>query len=73
MGYADKYYYGQNKLIVNNPSGGEVTVTDGKTTWALTGSKVTFMLPNTNKYVVTTGSKRQEVFMGYGDCKEITI
>lgn len=74
MGYADKFYYGQNKLIVNAPSG-KASVTDGERTWeeTISNGKAVFMLPNTRKYTVTVGSNTQDVYLGYGECANITL
>ena len=60
MGYADRFYYGQCKLIVNK----DVTVTDGTKEW--TGR--TFMLPGTQKYTVSDGENTKDIYAGYGDC-----
>lgn len=64
MGYADRFYYGQCKLVVK--TSGHVTVTDGNKTWEGDGN-TTFMLPGTHKYTISSGGKTTDIYAGYGD------
>lgn len=71
MGYADRFYYGQCKLVVNTTKP-RVTITDGTNSWELSGSG-TVMLPGTNRYIVEASGIQRSVYAGYGDFKTVNI
>lgn len=73
MGYIDRYYFGQAKLIVQAPSGKSVSITDGVSTWTGTTAdkKAEFILPGTSRYVVTIDTEDKQVFLDYGDCQKV--
>lgn len=70
MGYTDKFYYGQGKLIITSKS--KVTVTNGEKSYELNGSGTLFV-PGTNRYLVTAGSAQKEIYVSYGDCIKVEI
>lgn len=72
MGFVDRFYYGQARLIVNAPSGSKVTVSEGGRTWEGTG-KCDFLLPGTKRYTVTCGGTTKTVALSYGACAALSF
>lgn len=75
MGYIDRFYYGQAKLIVHATTGSQVSVSDGSRTWTDTTSSnvAEFLLPGTKKYTVTVSDTSKDVFLSYGSCTLISF
>lgn len=71
MGYADRFYYGQGKLIIQTEKP-QVTITDGERSWEVSGSGTLFV-PGTNKYLVTAGDDSKEIYVSYGACEKVEI
>lgn len=76
MGYVDKFYYGQAKLIVAASSGTEIEVSDGTRTWSDTvgqAGKVEFLVPGTKEYSVSDGNDTKSAYLSFGDCQMISM
>lgn len=74
MGYADRFYFGQGKLIVKT-SASSVDINDGisSKTVAVSGGVASALLPPTKSYTVTANDKVQDIYVSYGDCIEIEL
>lgn len=75
MGFIDRYYYGQAKLIVHATTGSTVTVSDGTRTWTDTTSSnvAEFLLPGTKRYSVTVADDTKYAYLSYGSCAVISF
>lgn len=75
MGFVDRYYYGQAKLIVHATTGSSITVTDGTRTWTGTSSSnvAEFLLPGTNKYSVSVADVSKNVYLSFGACALVSF
>ena len=74
MGYVDRFYFGQNLLIVNTTAD-SVKAENNRATWSATpiNGVATMLVPNRGEYTITAGSKKVTVFVGYGQCKHINL
>ena len=74
MGYVDRFYFGQNLLIVNTTAD-SVNVENDRASWSTTpvNGVATMLVPNRGEYTITAGSKEVTVFVGYGQCKQIDL
>ena len=74
MGYVDRFYFGQNLLIVNTTAD-SVTAENDRASWNATpiNGVATLVVPNCDEYTITAGGKEVTVFVGYGQCKQIDL
>ena len=74
MGYVDRFYFGQNLLIVNTTAD-SVTAENDRASWSATpiNGVATMLVPNCGEYTITAGDKEVTVFVGYGQCKQINL
>ena len=74
MGYVDRFYFGQNLLIVNTTAD-SVKAENDSAAWSATpiNGVATMLVPNRGEYTITAGSKEVTVFVGYGQCKQINL
>ena len=74
MGYVDRFYFGQNLLIVNTTTDSIKTENDSAS-WSATpiNGVATLVVPNRGEYTITAGDKEVTVFVGYGQCKQIDL
>ena len=74
MGYVDRFYFGQNLLIVNTTAD-SVKVENDSASWNATpiNGVATVLVPNRGEYTITAGDKEVTVFVGYGQCKQIDL
>ena len=74
MGYVDRFYFGQNLLIVNTTAD-SVTAENDSASWSATpiNGVATLVVPNRGEYTITAGDKEVTVFVGYGQCKQIDL
>ena len=74
MGYVDRFYFGQNLLIVNTTAD-SVKAENNRATWSATpiNGVATMLVPNRGEYTITADDKEVTVFVGYGQCKHINL
>ena len=74
MGYVDRFYFGQNLLIVNTTAD-SVKAENDSASWSATpiNGVATMLVPNCSEYTITAGDKEVAVCVGYGQCKQIDL
>lgn len=74
MGYDDRYYYGQCKLIVQT-NAGKVSVISKEGHWEANTvmGKAEFMIPGRDLYTIIAGDDFKTIEVGYGKYKRVRI